>query len=248
MSFRVDDLAARTGVRIDTIRFYQSRGLLPAPRRQGRIALYETEHLVCLRRIRGLLGQGFTLAQIAKLLDPGTADSEPLLQALVQEQVGERTYSRSELAHEAGLPEALLVAAQAANLLQPLQLDGSERFSQADLDMARAALEILNAGFPLQDLIALASDHAAAVRATAERAITLFDEHVRKPALRSAPDSPVTRAFQSLLPQVTRLVALHFQRTLVNRALERLSESGDREALRAAALAAEAATLDVAWR
>ena len=39
MEYRVEELAATAGVRVDTVRFYQSRGLLPAPVRVGRIAV-----------------------------------------------------------------------------------------------------------------------------------------------------------------------------------------------------------------
>ena len=42
------------------------------------------------------------------------------------------------------------------------------------------------------------------------------------------------RYYSLALPQLTRLVALHFQRTLVSRALQRLAGRGDDEASRAA--------------
>ena len=45
MDYRVEKLAAVAGVRVDTLRFYQARGILPAPRREGRIALYGDDHL-----------------------------------------------------------------------------------------------------------------------------------------------------------------------------------------------------------
>jgi hypothetical protein len=35
---RVEEVARRAAVSVDTIRFYQKRGLLPPPRRAGRIA------------------------------------------------------------------------------------------------------------------------------------------------------------------------------------------------------------------
>ena len=249
MRFRVEELAARAGVRVDTVRFYQARGLLPPPEREGRVAFYGEGHLARLRRIRSLLGQGFRLAQIQQLLEGGEGEAErPLLQALVREHVGSRTYTRSELAAEAGIPEVLIQAAQGAGLVEPLRLDGEERFSQADLDMARAGLAILNAGLPLQELLGLAMDHARAIQAVTERAIQLFDTHVRKAPERAGNEAAVSEAFRTLLPQVTRLVALHFQRTLVNRALQRLEESREDEALRAALLAVEASSLEVQWR
>ena len=249
MNYRVEEIAARAGVRVDTIRFYQFRGLLPRPRREGRIALYDDGHLERLRRIRELVDQGFTLAQVKRLLErESEAEDRPLLEALVEEHVGERTFSRAELAAEAGIPEELIGAAEASGLVQPLQIEGEERFSAADREMAHAALRILNAGFPLNELLALAVQHARSVQEVSDRAIDLFDDHVRKRTAEHGDTGEVTDAFRNLLPQLTRLVALHFQRTLVSRALHRLAGRGEDDDLRAALAATESASLEIAWR
>jgi DNA-binding transcriptional MerR regulator len=247
MNYRVEEIAARAGVRVDTIRFYQFRGLLPRPRREGRIAVYDDGHLERLRRIRELVDQGFTLAQIKRLLER-EAEDRPLLEALVEEQVGERTFSRAELAAEVGIPEELIGAAEASGLVQPLQIEGEERFSAADREMAHAALRILNAGFPLNELLGLAVQHARSVQEVSDRAIDLFDDHVRKRAAERGDTGEVTEAFRDLLPQLTRLVALHFQRTVVSRALHRLAGHGEDDDLRAALAATESASLEIAWR
>ena len=247
MEYRVDELARLAGVSVDTVRFYQGRGLLPPPRRRGRIALYDDTHLSRLRRIRAWLGAGLTLAVIRRLLDRGESD-EALLEALAEERVGRRTLSRSELAGESGVPEALLAAAASAGLLAPLRVAGEERYSEADLEMARAGLAILSAGFPLGELLRLAVDHSEHVRGLAERAIELFDRHVRHaPGPAVAPER-VTGAFRALIPEVTKLVALHFQRTLVSRALERLEGHAELEALAEALAAVESSQLEVKWR
>lgn len=65
---RIRDLARRTGVSVRNIRAYQDRGLLPAPRREGRIVWYSHEHAERLGVITSLLGRGFSLANIAELL------------------------------------------------------------------------------------------------------------------------------------------------------------------------------------
>ncbi len=248
MEYRVEELASSAGVGVDTVRFYQARGLLPKPDRRGRIAIYADTHLERLRRIRALHDQGFTLAQIRRVLDrDGEAAAEPLLAALMAESVGARSLSRAELAAEAGVPEALIRAAEAARLIEPIQLDGEERFSESDLEMGRAALAILGAGFPLHALLEIAVHHAAHVRAVADSAIDLFDEHVRKHG--ANPEPVITDAFRELMPQVTKLVALHFQRTLVGRALERLAAAGDSERGHLEqALADTAQRLEVEWR
>src|SRR5262245_64895106 len=65
---RVEELARQSGVSVDTIRFYQKRGLLPAPRREGRIAWYSGEHAQRLARVKELQRQGFSLAVIRRML------------------------------------------------------------------------------------------------------------------------------------------------------------------------------------
>jgi len=250
MEYRVEELAARSGVRVDTLRFYQARGLLPAPRRVGRIAVYDDEHLERLRRIKALQQQGFSLAQIQQVLGRAAGEAPELLAALMEENVGARTLTREQLAAEAGVPDVLLRAAEAAGLMTPLTVEGEERFSEADLEMARAGKTILDLGFPLHAILEQSIAHARGVEKTCDAAIDLFDAHIRKSGPAANDDRAVTEIFQRLLPQVTRLVALHFQRTLVGRALERLDAAEERNALRAAvaATAAQQLEVDVAWR
>ncbi len=38
--WRIDDLAHRAGVTVDTVRYYQREGLLPDGQRSGRVKLY----------------------------------------------------------------------------------------------------------------------------------------------------------------------------------------------------------------
>ncbi len=260
MEYRVEELAARAGVAVDTVRYYQSRGLLEAPERRGRVAVYRDGHLAQLKRVRELAGQGFKLAQIERLLERADADG-PLLDALVAEHVGGRTFSRAELAAEAGVPEALLAGAESAGLIQALEVGDEQRFSEADLQMARAGLSLMNGGLPIPALLELAQEHARGIESVTERAIDLFDDHVRKAGVRKAGVRGAGRAsvgeaeavsdlFRTLLPEVTRLVALHFQRTLVRRALERLADSGGDESLRDALTASGGSHLaiDVEWR
>ena len=61
-------------------------------------------------------------------------------------------------------------------------------------------------------------------------------------------DEAVRRVFERLLPQATQIVALHFQRTVVARALARLRGRGDSAALEMALEATQSARLEVQWR
>lgn len=252
MEYRVEEVAELVGVRVDTIRFYQGKGLIPMPSRRGRVAIYDESHLRALRRVRDLLEDGFSLAQIARLEErgdsaaPSPERSGELLQALVEETLGDRTLTRAELASEAGVPEALIIAVERSGLIESIPVNGTPRYSEADLEMARSALAILGVGFPLDELMNLAVLHANHVADVADAGIDLFDDHVRK--REDVEPTAIRDAFRSLLPHVTRLVALHFQRTLINRALERLRASGEDEDLQQALAATESARLEVSWR
>ena len=66
--YRIDELAQLAGTTVRNIRAYQDRGLLPPPRRVGRVGLYSGAHLARLRLIGQMLGRGYSLANIAELL------------------------------------------------------------------------------------------------------------------------------------------------------------------------------------
>ena len=236
---RVEELARRTDTSVDTIRFYQKRGLLPSPRREGRVAWYSVEHLELLQRIRDLQARGFSLAVIRRLL-AGELDAadEPLAAAVVDAAEGE-LLTLDELASRAGVPTALLDAILREGLLVPRSRDGEVRFAASDISLVSAGLRLLEVGLPLPELLALARRHHAATRAIAEDAVTLFDEHVREP-LRTTELSAEARAqrlveaFRTLLPTVTALVEHHFRAVLLEVAQEHLEAVGEQAELEAA--------------
>ncbi|MDT4926582.1 MAG: hypothetical protein QOG01_4295 [Pseudonocardiales bacterium] len=66
--YRIDDLARAAGMTTRNVRAYQDRGLLPTPRRAGRVALYDDAHLARLKLIGSMLSRGYTTAHIAEML------------------------------------------------------------------------------------------------------------------------------------------------------------------------------------
>lgn len=67
--YRLDELARQAGVASTTVRLYQNKGLLAAPRLEGRTGWYDESHLSRLRLIARLQAQGFSLAGIGALLE-----------------------------------------------------------------------------------------------------------------------------------------------------------------------------------
>jgi DNA-binding transcriptional MerR regulator len=244
-AMRVEQLAASAGVPVDTVRYYQSRGLLQPPRRQGRVAWYGEEHLARIGRIRDLAARGLTLATIGRLLTGELDGADEALAAAVSDASGPLASDASgvpapaaehgspfgidELARRTGIPPALLQAVVREGLLVAGHGAG---FTEADVDAAAAGLRLLESGLPLPEVMALARRHHAAMREVAEEAVRLFDDHVRRP-IREAelpPEEAADRlvaAFQAILPATTTIVGHHFRRTLLAVALEHIERVGD---------------------
>jgi DNA-binding transcriptional MerR regulator len=247
MDYRIERLATLAGVRVDTVRFYQAQGLLPRPRRSGRHAVYSDHHLDRLRQIRKLKREGLPLGVIRRLLAPGAAGGA--LRQTLAEARGPRALTREELAAESGVPEDLIAAIEGAGLVEPMEIGTRPSYAEADVEMARAALALLGEGFPLQDLLGLAIGHAEHVRDLVDRAIDMFNAHVRRDRRdHEREPADVAAAFKRIMPAVMALVAHHFHRTLVARALARLDRQGQDVALKHALQATESARLEVAWR
>ena len=238
---RVEELARRADLSVDTIRFYQKRQLLPPPRRAGRIAWYGSDHLDRLQRIKELQREGFSLAVIRRLL-AGELDAAdvPLAAAVAGAQTGDaELLTLDELAARVGVPAPLLEAVAREGLIVAQQRDGQSGYTAADADVLRSGLRLLEAGFPLPDLLALARRHHDATRAIATDAVEMFDAHVRHPI--QASDLPeaekaerLVAAFRTLLPTATTLVANHFRSVLLEVAQEHLEAVGDPNELAAA--------------
>ena len=258
MEFEVADLATAAAVSVDTIRFYQTGGLLPLPGRSGRKAVYTEEHLGRLRLIRSMAAKGLSLKAIRLLLERNPGHSEDVadpsgdsaLLAALEEETDGAAYSGDELAQALGVPSALIRSVEETGLAEGLETpDGRRRYSEGDLTAARGAVRLLGYGFPLTRLLALAVRHDRAIRKTCDSAIDLFDDHVRKKhGDTEANGEHVAQAFRELLPVVTAIVAHHFQRVLVNQAMRRLRKKGDASTLSFALKVASRTKLKVSWQ
>jgi DNA-binding transcriptional MerR regulator len=235
--YRVEQLAATTDVSVDTVRYYQSRGLLPQPEREGRVAWYGPDHLERINQIRALQKKGLTLAAIRRVLtgELGAADAD--LAAAVAAARGDAEASEptelltlEEFAARSGVPASLIQAVEREGIRLGHDVEGQERYGTSDIEMVRTALRLLEFGLPLPDLLGLARDADTAMRGLAERAVDLFDEHVRKPIRDTAGDDEraaqqMVEAFGELLPAVTQLVSDHFRRVLLETAEAHIEEA-----------------------
>ena len=229
MEYRIEQLARTAGVAVDTIRFYQGKGLLDAPRREGRVTWYGDTHVERLKRIRELQQQGFTLTVIQRFLAGELEDSDEALVAAVTRPSAPQTLTRSELAERSGVPEPLLMSLEKAGLLVPI--DGGEEslYPADDLDAIAAGMKLIGAGVPIGELMELGKEHAAAVDRTARAAVDLFDRYVRERiqsegGATEAAERRLLETFNELLEASGILVRHHFQRTLLRAAREHIEK------------------------
>ncbi|HET7575462.1 MAG TPA: MerR family DNA-binding protein [Sphingomicrobium sp.] len=84
----IGGLAKAAGVGVETVRYYQRRGLLPEPPRPpGEVRRYGNEDVRRLRFIRSAQAAGFTLNEIRELLDLDASDDRAQARELAQARV-----------------------------------------------------------------------------------------------------------------------------------------------------------------
>ena len=156
----IDDFARLAGTTVRNVRLYQERGLLPAPERTGRRALYGPEHLRRLRLVLTFLKRGYPLAAIKELVSAweenrSLGDVLGFEEALAEPFTAEapRRYAPEELqqrfpgdADGAGLQRAL-----ALGLLVP---DGDALVAPIP-SLIEVGAELVAAGVPLGDVLAV---------------------------------------------------------------------------------------------
>jgi DNA-binding transcriptional MerR regulator len=184
--YDVDELARRARTTVRTVRMYQERGLLPAPIRRGRRAVYQQEHLTRLRLVQRLADRGYSLAAIKDLTDAwdaqhGLAHVLGLEAAVVgsMDDAPPRRFTADELA--AMFPgDEDLSGLQRAIAMGLLTVDGEE-FVAANPTLVEAGASLASAGVPVHGTLDLAEAMLGATDGLAERFVGMFVEHIWAP-------------------------------------------------------------------
>ncbi|MEW2547823.1 MerR family transcriptional regulator [Streptomyces sp. NPDC047002] len=190
--YRMAELAEAAGLPLRTVRYYRERGLLPPPRRSGRIAWYDEHHLARLRTIAALLERGHTLngiADLAAALESGRGIHD-VLGADAPTEETPVSLSPEEMADYFGAevtPENLAAALD----LGYLATEGDQL-----VHMSRRLLEVSSAlvrtGVPLSAVLAAGRE----VRAHADALAALFTDLLRTHAPAADPNAlrPLARS------------------------------------------------------
>ncbi|HXY94482.1 MAG TPA: MerR family transcriptional regulator [Acidimicrobiia bacterium] len=149
--WRIDELAQQSGFAVDTIRFYQREGLLPAGERRGRSVLYGPRHLDRLECIRALQARRFSLAAIKAIVD----HEGPGVVALLAGREG-AAYDHEHLVAAAGVPDDLVEGLEKVGLLRDPGDVGSAAYDADDVDVLRSFADLMALGVPAVVLVELA--------------------------------------------------------------------------------------------
>ncbi|MCX5202904.1 MerR family transcriptional regulator [Streptomyces sp. NBC_00237] len=220
----VDELAARAGVTVRTIRFYSTKGLLPPPAiGPRRVGHYGPEHLSRLALIEELQHHGMTLSAIERYLEQLPPDLSAHDLAIHRAVVASwapdsaEVATRAELERRAGGPlsDVDIDRLAAMNVLE--RADDPDTFR---VDPGLLALGVQLLGVPIAHETILAArtillEHA---RSAARELTHLFRDEVWSPYRERESDPEHVEAMKSLSahmqPMVLQALVTAFQRSL----------------------------------
>lgn len=209
----IDELARQSGVTSRNIRAYQTRGLLPPPRVEGRVGFYDDTHLARLRYVSSLQERGFSLAAIQALLEAweqgrGLNDVlgfEEALTAPWSDETPERVSLTQllEMFPEAAADPGLLQRSVELGLLVP----AGEEFEAPSPRLLEVGAELVAAGIPLAAALDEYERLAADAARIAARFVRLFEANVWEPFVAAGLPAhrlaEVTEALQRARPTAT---------------------------------------------
>ncbi|HTL84583.1 MAG TPA: MerR family transcriptional regulator [Acidimicrobiia bacterium] len=214
--WRIDELAQKAGLTVDTIRYYAREDLLAAPERSGRHKLYGPEHLDRLERIKELQSQRFSLAAIRALLNV----DRPGLENLFVTQG--HSYSREDLIARSGLDPALVARLCEVGLLPDPTTLGRDAYDDNDLALLRAVGELRDIGMTETILVSLGEiyvRHFSALQADVHAMLAGNDRDWDHDEL-VAIQRQLTANTDRMIPAVDRVLNYVHQRTIQRLTLE----------------------------
>ncbi len=236
----VDQLAARAGVTVRTIRFYSTRGLLPppqiGPRRVGR---YGPDHLSRLALIEELQGQGMTLAAIERYVQRLPDDVSPhdlaihraMVAAWMPDTVDETTHEELEARVGRELTAEDLGRLEAMSALEHTEQPGVYR---VDPSMVHLGVRLLDVPISQKSILASREVLLEHARTAARELSVLFRDEVWAPYREREADPAEVRRMRSLSahmqPMVVQALLTAFQRALREELRDAFPDEGQGDA------------------
>lgn len=227
------DLAARAGVTVRTIRYYQSAGLLPLPTRRGRQVVYNRDHLERLELIAELSRRGLRLSAIGELLSHSLAHTSAeewlgLGDVLAQPWTQDRPVlmTEAELAELLeGSPNMSPSALEAVGLVERRSDTTPVVYLVPSPGMVEVALAAEKLGLDLGVASGLLDLLQSRLRETATELVSRFTEEVSMSRLSTQGPGQLAELLEKVQPLARRTVDLLFAHEM-ERAQRQLLEAG----------------------
>lgn len=199
--FTIDELAAKTGVPSRTIRFYQAKGVLPAPRRDGRVAYYDQSHVERLEVVGKLQDKGLHLRAIRDVVTRRDLDGTAIQKWLgVGERLGAiagdtpQLLTEEELKHFLGDPQPGIIGRLVRHGGIAVEGDGAtRRYLVKSPALLTLGAKLVRAGVQVETALALHDMLQRRLARTADELVEYAAKNVGKGFGRSnAPDDVMT--------------------------------------------------------
>jgi DNA-binding transcriptional MerR regulator len=216
-AWRIDELARKAGLTVDTIRYYAREGLLRPPVKQGRNRLYGAEHLERLERICELRSQRFSLAAIKAIVDVDRPGLEGLFTTTGRE------YSLAELTDRAELDPELVEQLRAIGLLPDPADFGGDAYDETDVAVLRAVGELRAIGMTDDVVVALGRIYVEHLVALQHDVLDMLSGNANPgwdPDELVTIQQNLTANAPRLMPAIDQLIGYIHQRTLQRLTLE----------------------------
>lgn len=236
--YRVQDLARQAGIRVELLRSYQSKGLLPPPRHEGRVAWYGPRHLERLRLIRDLKDRGYSLRMIERAVDRGAAQPED--SAVNGVEVPEERLTLAQLAERTRVPPSMLRSLEGSGVIRPRRSGRERWYTEADVRAVRMLLSLLGGGLPMEEFMRVAAVQIETAQEVAGGAVELFMRYAREPLLEAGLShreeaERMVAALRLMMHAATALMTYNFQRMVLasaQKVLEKEGSASERAALK----------------
>lgn len=222
-SLTVEQLAARAGVTVRTVRFYSTRGLLPppaiGPRRVGR---YGPDHLSRLALIEELQNQGMTLSAIERYLQRlpdisphDLAIHRAMVASWMPDTVDEATRGQLERRVGRELTDDDLRRLAAMDVLERTQ---DPAVFRVDPGLLHLAVRLLDVPISQETILAARQVMLEHARSAARELSRLFTDEVWRPYREQESDPEQLERMKSLSahmqPMVVQALVTAFQRSM----------------------------------
>ena len=232
--FTIDELAREAGATVRNNRAYQERGILPPPRRQGRVGMYGAAHLARLKIIGSMLARGYTLANVGELVaawEQGHNVAEVIgLEAAVTSPWTDETptHLTVEQAIEllGSMPEAEDMArAVELDLVRPV----ADGFIVPSMKLLNVAATLMREGVPLSAMLSMNAQLRQRTEEIADGMVAMIIRHVfdryGKDSLPPAEEAPrLANLIWRLRPLVMQAVDSEAARAMEKAAQKHLGE------------------------